>query len=314
MYSIMTETYFDILGVDKNSSSQEIKKAYRQLSMKWHPDRNNSLEAKGQFQKISEAYETLGSDTNRHDYNNKLQHNRFASTNDMSNHVNIDELFSSLFGIGRMGHSSSSMSDEMMHDMMSGMMSGSGHFNTPHFKQSLQKPTPIIKTIEITLDNVLMESNMPIEIERWVIENGTKMFEKETIYVSIPNGIDDNEIIVLRNKGNVLNDGCIGDIKLFVRVKNNSLFKRSGLDLILEKTITLKESLCGFSFEITHLNGKSYTLNSQLGNIITPGHKKTLPNMGLTRDTHKGNMIVIFKIDFPICMTIEQIDQLTRIL
>ena len=121
--------------------------------------------------------------------------------------------------------------------------------NPMNFQQSLQKPTPIIKTIEIALENVLMESTVPLEIERWTIENGMKVFEKETIYVNIPGGVDDNELILLRNKGNVLNDHCIGDIKLFVRVINNTLFKRVGLDIVIDKYITLKEALCGFLFE-----------------------------------------------------------------
>ena len=64
----MSDNYYDILGVSENASQQEIKKAYRKLSMKWHPDKNQTSEATGHFQKIGEAYETLGDDRKRNEY------------------------------------------------------------------------------------------------------------------------------------------------------------------------------------------------------------------------------------------------------
>jgi len=72
--------------------------------------------------------------------------------------------------------------------------------------------------------------------------------------------------------------------------------------------------LCGFSFEIKYINGKSYTLNNNRGNIITPEYKKIYPQMGLTRGENKGNMIIHFHIDFPDKLTEDQINKLTAIL
>ena len=57
--------YYEILNISKNSSQIEIKKAYKNLALKYHPDKNNSLEAKEQFQKISEAYQTLSNKESR---------------------------------------------------------------------------------------------------------------------------------------------------------------------------------------------------------------------------------------------------------
>jgi hypothetical protein len=183
-----------------------------------------------------------------------------------------------------------------------------------NFQQSLQKPTPILKTINIKISQVLTGATIPLEIERWLMEHGIKIFEKETIYVSVPKGIDDGELIILRDKGNILNEQCKGDLKIFVKVENDSIFNRSGLDLILEKNITLKESLCGFSFEITYINGKSYTLNNNPGNIISPGFRKIIPNLGLERDEHKGNMVIIFNVLFPEKITEEQIKKIKETL
>jgi DnaJ-class molecular chaperone len=181
-------------------------------------------------------------------------------------------------------------------------------------QNSLSKPTPILKTINIQLKQVLQGDSIPLEIERWVIESGMKVFEKDVININIPQGVNDNEIIILREQGNILNENCKGDIKLIIKITNDTEFKRSGLDLIYEKNISLKESLCGFSFEIKYLNDKIYTLNNNKGNIIPPEYKKIYSNMGLSRGNNKGNLIIHFHILFPETISMEQIKQLEEIL
>jgi DnaJ-class molecular chaperone len=99
-----------------------------------------------------------------------------------------------------------------------------------------------------------------------------------------------------------------------MNIKNDTLFKRQGLDLILEKNISLKESLCGFSFEINYINNKSYTLHNNKGNIIPPEYRKIYPNMGLKRGENTGNMIIHFHLDFPETLTEEQIEKLQEVL
>ena len=72
--------------------------------------------------------------------------------------------------------------------------------------------------------------------------------------------------------------------------------------------------MCGFSFELNYINGKSYTLNNNKGSIVPPEYKKVYPDMGLKRGEHKGNMIINFHVDFPTILTTEQIDKLSEIL
>ena len=115
----------------------------------------------------------------------------------------------------------------------------------------------------------------------------------------MPKGIDEGEIILLKDKGNVASDTNKGDLKIFVKIDNDTEFKRSGLDLVLEKTITVKEALCGFTFELKYLTGKIYTITNNSGNIISHGYKKLIPNMGLSRDGHTGNLLIIFDVKFP---------------
>ena len=318
----MSENFYNILGVDENVSKEEIKKAYRSLSMKYHPDKNNnSSESKAMSQKLNEAYETLGDEQKKQEYDlsRKNPFMRMNSHGGGGMEVPIDEIFNNLFGMGGIGPFGMGGVGPFGMGGFPGMPPGAKihvfHGGHPmNINQALQKPTPLIKNITINIESVLTGATVPFDVERWIIENGIKVFEKETIYVNIPKGVDDNELIILRDKGNVLNENCKGDIKLFIKVENNSLFSRSGMDLILEKTISLKDALCGFSFEIKYINGKSYTLNNNSGNIIYSGFRKIIPNMGLERDEYKGNMIIIFTVKFPEKLSEEQITKLSEIL
>jgi len=325
----MSENLYNVLGINENADVSDIKKAYRSLSLKYHPDKNGGdPEAVSKFQKISEAYEILGDTQKRKEYDmtRNFSANIFGGqqfspkTFNMNSDIPLDDILGAIF---------SDMSFSMQNGF-SGMplnakfhvFNGNGgpiNMNMPMhmnmgLNQALQKPVPINKTIKISLEQVYNGTKISVDIERWIMENGLKMFEKETLYVDISQGIDDGEIIILRDKGNILNFNNKGDVKIFIQIINESCFKRSGMDLVFDKTISLKDSLCGFTFEIKHLNGKTYTLNNNSGNIITPNYRKIIPNMGIIRDTHVGNMIIQFNTIFPESLTNEQITKLREIL
>jgi len=320
----MSSTHYETLEVPETASMEEIKKSYRKLSLKYHPDRNQGqVEMVAKFQKINEAYETLGDEQKREEYD-MMNKNPFAKMmgnhNDMGmNMGNIDEIFSNLFGM--------QFGNGIQHGMPPGMAFHMGGFPpmSPGVKvfrngvqvnmqQQLQKPSPIIKTININMAQVLEGATIPVDIERWLIENDTKMFEHETLYVNIPKGVDDNEIIILRDKGNILSDACRGDVKLFVKIENNTHFERNGLDLLVHKHISLKEALCGFSFELKYVNDKVFTINNNGGNIIQPEYRKVIPKLGLVRDEHVGNLIILFHIQFPEKLEPEVVEQLKNLL
>jgi DnaJ-class molecular chaperone len=183
-----------------------------------------------------------------------------------------------------------------------------------NMKQRLAKPTPIIKTETISLNKAFTGYNMPVEITRWIVENDLKREETEMIYIPIPRGVDNNEIIILRDKGNVLAENNKGDIKVFIKIQNDTEFVRNGLDLILNKTIGIKDALCGFSFDMNYLDGRIFKINNTVGNIITNNTNKVLNGMGMKRDEHTGNLIINFNVVFPEQLTTEQIEALQAIL
>lgn len=303
--NINNNDLYETLGINKTATQEEIKKAYRKLSLEMHPDRNNgSDDSTEQFKKISKAYETLGDEDKRKNYD--MRDNNFNNKRGIG--IDPTELFN-IF--------SQNIFSKMGQHMNAGdgpIPNGPGFFNVEGIRQSLNKPLPIMKNLEITLINAYVGCTLPIEITRWVNEKGIKREETETIYINIPKGVDNNELIILRDKGHIINDSVKGDIKIFISVKNETEFIRNGLDLVLNKTITLKEALCGFSFDMKYLDGKIFKINNGNGNVIGFNYKKVLPDMGMKRDNHIGNIIINFTIVFPEKLTEEQVESLLTIL
>lgn len=309
---MLEEDPYNTLGVSGNATPEEIKKAYRKLSLLHHPDRNGNEET---FKKINTAYETLSDPHKRNEYDMSRQFQE----------MDLNQIFGSIFGMGggpftgvHIGGGGGPIHiRHMRHGHSQGPPSGFFFENDIHTHHQqpfpFEKPTAIIKNITLNMEQVCNGSNIPIEIERWIVENGQKTFEKETVYLKTPKGIDDNEIIILREKGNIIHNNVKGDVKIIVNVLNDTPFKRQGLDLIYEKNISLREALLGFSFDLNYINGKTYTIHNKPNNIITPGYKKTIPNMGITRENDTGNIIIVFNVIFPKFLSEETISNLERI-
>ena len=106
-----------------------------------------------------------------------------------------------------------------------------------------------------------------------------------------------------------------GDIRIQISIENSTEFLRQGLDIILKKTITLKEALCGFLLEFVFLNGKKMAINNKDNySIIKPGFKKVIQGMGLKRENATGSFIIDFDIKFPDSLPEETLKQLQELL
>jgi len=308
---------YEVLGVGEKATKDEIKKAFRALSMKWHPDKNkNDPAAMSKFQQINSAYEILSDDQKRREFDTM---------------GNADELFSQLFGqgfgpIGGMGGlggmNMGSMNMGSMGQMQMGQMRGMGpriFVNGMEADFGLDEmlfsafagfaPQPIEKQISISLVQAYNGASIPIEIER-IINN--RRVEKETVYVPIAKGIDHGETIVIKEKGNVTNNRK-GDIQVLVTVVNDTKFERSGLDLIVKQKITLKDALFGFVVDFAHINGKNYKLKNE-GHIIQNQHRKTIPGLGLVRDGATGALVLVFEVETPTNLSAEKLELLREIL
>jgi DnaJ family protein B protein 4 len=304
------ETYYDILGVSKDANENEIKKAFRTLSLKYHPDRNPSEDTTEKFQKIGEAYEVLCDTEKRNQYDNELNGipfgMPFTHMDSMNEFQDMNNIFNMMFGGGMPGMPG--MGGPGIRIFHSGGMGG------PQFFQQVQKPTLISKTVNISLNQCYDGGSIPIEIERFVVNNGIKYSETASLNIPIPKGINESQTVLVEGAGNIIND-LKGDVKLSFKIEEHPLFKRRDCDLIYKKKISLKEALCGFSFELQHLNGKMLFLNNKSNrNIITPDTKKTIPNLGIEHQGKTGNLIIEFIIDFPVNLSEEQMNTIASVL
>ena len=323
---------YSLLEVEEEASTDEIKKAFRRLSMRYHPDRPDGDPTK--YKEINNAYSILSDEDKRREYNMKTK---------MDSMEGVD-LFSMLFGRGGMSssppnqrhfHQSSRHSQEeedampfifesLFHGAGSGPPSMGGVGMSPNIRifrngkpvytNIVEKPQPIHTTCRITLEEAFYGTSKNVEIKRWVIKNNIKLEEYETIYVDIPKGMDNNEIVVLENKGHVQNDVLRGDIKVNIQVEEHKHFKRNGLDLTFIKSLSFKESLCGFQFMLPYIDGRQYNINSEPGKIIHPGFKKSVPDMGLHRNDKRGNLIIQFEIKYPESLPLSVIEYLSKTL
>lgn len=335
--------YYKILGVDEKSTEDEIKKAYRRMSMLHHPDKNgNTDESKQMFQELNNAYATLSEPNKRRVYDMM----RKGGGGGGGGHPNMFHHFGG--GGGGGGGAGGGMPagfppgipEELLHMLFGGgaaaafgaQAHGHGHGQGPKVvfqafhngrpmgsnpQQHPQQPQPhvrvyqvpetIIKTVSLTLEQCYNGCSFPLDIDRQVPDNDIIKIERETIHAQIPKGVQSGDTIILNDCGHMNEAGMKGDIRIIINVLQHAVFKVENLDLVIEKTIPLKSALCGFDFEISHINGRVFKLANKPGNIIKPGSIKTIPGLGLEKNGEIGALKIKFNVDFPDTLTMEQI-------
>ena len=297
------DNYYNILNLSKNANINDIKKAYRQLSIKFHPDKNNTNDSE-QFNKLNDAYSKLLDKYSNDKYSNEVTKselvNSFANNaNNANNAINANNANNAINANN--ANNANSCNDILKYSYFSSNSSNSSE--------------DIIIDLNVTFNEAYNGCTKPIVVNRKIIVNNVIGHEKETLYIPIPKGIDANEIIALPNKGNVyISNGIISysNIKILICLIKNELFERNGLDIIFIKTITLKEALLGFNFNLTHINNKNFKITCS--EIINFNYEKLIPNMGFIRDTFVGNLIIKFNITFPLTISQESKKLLEKLL
>ena len=291
--------YYKELGVSKSSSPDEIKKAYRKLAMKYHPDRNKGdKQAEEKFKRISEAYAVLSDPEKRKKYDayGASGFQQRYSQEDIFRGSNLDDILRE-FGFGGMGGS-----------FRSTRSSGPGgsafetFFQQAGGPQARQQVKGADQTFEltVTLSEILTGAEKTISLRR----EG----RLENVNVKVPAGIGAGKKLRLSGKGAPSPmGGPPGDLFLVIRIQPHPVFTRHGKDLVVERKIPYSAACLGTEVRVRNLAGKELRVKVPAG--IQPQAKLRLKGHGLpasAKGSSRGDILVKIGIEVPKKLTAEQ--------
>jgi len=278
--NVDTTKFYKLLEVEKGANENEIKKAYRKLAVKHHPDKGGDPE---KFKEITRAYEVLSDPEKRSKYD------RFGEDG-------VD-------GEGGGGDPS---------DIFDAFFGGGGRRGGGGGGRRRQKTKDVVQPLKVTLEQLYQGATKKMAITRQVIDKkrgvqtcdacdgrGVKVEvirmgpmiqqmqsqcnacggqgksfktkqEREVLEVHITKGAPDGHKVPFREMADEHPDADTGDVVFVLKQQEHAEFKRKGADLYLERTISLVEALCGFEMLITHLDGRKLIVKSEPGDIVKP--------------------------------------------
>ncbi len=329
------EDYYELLGVSRNASQEEIKKAWREAALKYHPDRNKDKEqAEQMFKKVAEAYEVLSDPEKRRMYDaygkDALKgHN--VRMHDFS-HMDFREIFD-MFGLGDLfGFSSSSSRDYgadlqidieiTLEDVLTGtkkeieftreeicsVCRGTGgdpsepHRNCPtcggYGQVEQSRGFGFFVSRVVTQCPRCRGRGILISKQCSKCNGRGRVNQKKHLTVNIPAGVHDGQVLRLRGEGEPGANGHRGDLHCVIRIKQHPFLVRQGNNLIMELPISFTQAALGDKVEIPTLNDRQMITiprGSQPGDIVR------LKGMGLPdlRTHHRGDLIIRLLVEIP---------------
>ena len=341
----MTDLY-NTLGVSKTCSEQELKKAYRKLALKYHPDRNPGKESEEKFKEISSAYDILSNKEKRVLYDKYgmegLQSHAAQSQN------NPFDLFSNLFSNGGGGgqfmnqktrtkdrvekiginlediYNNKIYSLNINKKVICSFCLGTGA-KERHLVKTCNKCNGTGKVIhmqqlgpgfisqtQVTCNNCNGRGKYINEMDKCKVCSGKKVVQERKKYsLHLKRSMKNNEKIVFEGESDQYPDvDEYGNLIIILVFNEHPRYKIvKGIDLIMTYDIGLVDALCDFTFYIQHLDNR--VLEIECNSIIQPGSKKVIYNEGMTK---VGNLIIEFNVKLPKHLSDERKQYLKKLL
>lgn len=307
----MAEDYYQVLGIDKKASQDDIKKAYRKLAVKWHPDKNQGdKSAEEKFKKISEAYAVLSDANKRSQYDqfgSADQYRQQYSQEDIFRGFDLDEILRSFgFGGARGGgrttfrSGSGRRAEGGFQDFADPFAGIFGSMGGGQYSRSPQKGQDAEYNMSISLEESVMGADKKIAFQ---LEE-----RPQEINIKIPPGISAGKRLRLPGKGLAgSNGGPNGDLYLNINVLPHPIFSRDGSDLYVEKTIKFSQAALGTSIDVPTIDGSSKRLK------IAPGAQNStkirMKGYGVPglKGAARGDQYVLINVELPRRLTEKQI-------
>ena len=334
--------YYDVLGVSRSASDRELKKAFKKLAMKYHPDRNPDDPAADQkFKEAAEAYEILS------DSEKKSAYDQFG-------HAGVQGMGGGAGGAGFQDFNFGDIFGDIFGDVFGGRGSGSRSSRGQDLQYNLELNLKeailgVKKTIKIPVDKSCTEcsgsgakpGSSPVTCsqcngagqvrmqqgffsvqqpcnacrgEGRIIRdhcttcNGTGVNqETKSLSVNIPAGVDNGDKVRLSGEGGAARGGHTGDLYVAIQVANNNLFERDGRDLYFEAPIPFEIAILGGSINVPGLESKialKIPPYTQTGKIFRIKGK----GASSVRDTRRGDLLCKIVIETPVNLSKNQIE------
>lgn len=278
--------YYEILGISKNASEDEIKKAYRKLAIKWHPDKNpkNKEESEEKFKVISEAYSVLSDKEKRMIYDTKKNDNyNFRN-------VNPQDIFNTFF---KNNPFPSRHFNEYQDNIPKESFDDPLKYDTQNLKKNKKKGATSYYNINCTLLDLYYGGEKHIKVIKSVDGIGSK----KKFNIKIKKGWKEGTSITFKNSGNEDENTLPGDIVFFIKEVKQENWIRDNNDLKHTINLSYEQALNGTEYILKHINGQSIPLD------LPPfsSSKKTLffKNMGMPIKNTKnyGDLYIDFDIE-----------------
>ncbi len=285
--------FYKILGVDKNISEADLKKAYRKLARQHHPDSNaGDAKAEAKFKEISEAYSVLSDKSQREEYDQiRAMGSGARFTPGGGGSAGFEDVFGGRFGGTRGQQYSSQGGGAGFEDILGGMFGGGGGFGaTSGGYRGFGGPTPGRDvSASVTLDFETATSGDTVSLST---------SQGKTIKVKIPAGVADGQKIKVRGKGEPSPDGGqAGDIVLTVNVRKHPVFDREGINLRVVVPVTFVEATLGATIEVPTLGGETVRLKVAPG---TPsGRVLRVKGRGVHTSKGTGDLLAEIQVAVP---------------